>query len=106
MDDIAAKFLPRFASLARERLRNALEVAGTRRHASAAGVTRDMHALAGEAGLLGLDTVLTGARRAEAAARQYGASGSDGDAQALVDSLRELERAVATTTATTPTTGL
>lgn len=99
IDDIAAKFLPRFASLARERLRNALEVAGTRRKESAAAVTRDMHALAGEAGLLGLEAVLSAARRAEVAAKQFGASGADGDAQALLDLLRELERAVATITA-------
>ncbi len=57
-------------------------------------VVHEMHALAGEAGLLGLEGVIEFARSAEEAARRYGGSHNDGDAVALLTSLQDLERAV------------
>jgi HPt (histidine-containing phosphotransfer) domain-containing protein len=98
MDDLVAKFLPRFAALARERIRHALETATDRRRESATSVAHDLHALAGEAGLLGLGEVIGMARRAEAAAKTFGSGGTESDAIELEDCLRSLERAVADAT--------
>ena len=94
MDELVAKFLPRFSALARERLRHALLAATERRREGTAGIAQELHALAGEAGLLGLDAVLDAARRAEEAARRFGATGAEADAIAFADTVRGLERAV------------
>lgn len=94
MDELTARFLPRFAALAQQRLRRALEMAIDRRHERAEGVAHDLHALAGEAGLLGLEHVIGAARVAEDAARRFGTSGAEGDAVAFVEVLKNLERAV------------
>jgi hypothetical protein len=99
MDDLTAKFLPRFARLAHERLRKALESAIDRRRDRAEGVAHDLHALAGEAGLLGLEGVIGAARKAEEAARRFSNTGSEGDAVSFVECLKTLERAVADATA-------
>ncbi|HEY1690879.1 MAG TPA: Hpt domain-containing protein [Polyangiaceae bacterium] len=98
MDELVAKFLPRFAVLARDRIEGALRAAEGRRHDRAEAVAHDMHSLAGEAGLLGLEGVIVVARAAEDAARRFGGSGGDADAAAFVDCLRSLERAVAAAT--------
>jgi HPt (histidine-containing phosphotransfer) domain-containing protein len=98
MDELIAKFLPRFAALARQRVLVALEIARERRHGSAPQVVHDLHALAGEAGLLGLEQVIGVARRAEEAARRFAASRDDGDARGLHECLVQLERAVAEAT--------
>ncbi|MGH7297963.1 MAG: Hpt domain-containing protein [Polyangiaceae bacterium] len=95
MDELVARFMPRFAALARERLQVATRTAAERRHRDAEAVAHDLHALAGEAGLLGLEGVVGVARSAEEAARRFGGTGSEGDAQALAESVRTLEQAVA-----------
>jgi HPt (histidine-containing phosphotransfer) domain-containing protein len=95
MDHLTTKFMPRFAALARERLHKALQVAKDRRHERASGVVYDLHAIAGEAGLLGLDAVLVAARKAETAAREFGAGEPSADAvAAFVESLQFLEHAL------------
>jgi HPt (histidine-containing phosphotransfer) domain-containing protein len=94
MDELVAKFLPRFGTLARERLRRALDSASSRRHESAPDIIHDMHALAGEAGLLGLERVTGVARTAEAAAKRYRDSRADGDAAGLVACLERLSTEV------------
>lgn len=98
MDELVAKFLPRFAALARQRLQQAMQDARDRRRDRAPAVAHDLHALAGEAGLLGLENVIGIARSAEAAARQFGGSGTESDAIAFVSSLKNLEQAVAEAT--------
>jgi HPt (histidine-containing phosphotransfer) domain-containing protein len=98
MDELVAKFLPRFAALARERLRVAAGAAAARRPTDAEAVAHELHALAGEAGLLGLEGVIGVARSAEEAARRFGGSGSESDAAAFADSVRSLEQAVAEAT--------
>jgi HPt (histidine-containing phosphotransfer) domain-containing protein len=102
MDALTAKFLPRFATLARERLRGALESALDRRRDRADGVAHDLHSLAGEAGLLGLEGVIGVARQAEEAARRFASTGAESDAVSFVESLRNLERAVAEATTRAP----
>lgn len=89
MDDIRKRFLPRFTALAKERIRRGLKVATANDAEQAAHVARELHSLAGEAGLLGLSELLTLARRAEeAAAKLHGSPASAGGAaleQALLD---------------------
>ena len=65
MDDVLARFLPQFVTLARTRIAScrAAAVAGDR--AAVTTATRDLHTLAGEAGLLGLTAVVPLARDAE-----------------------------------------
>jgi len=94
MDELVAKFMPRFVTLARGRLRDALATAVERRHDRTDVAAHDLHSLAGEAGLLGLEGVIGAARKAEDAARRFGGSASEDDAIALVECLRVLELAV------------
>jgi hypothetical protein len=91
-----ARFLPRFAALARDRIARAMAVASTRDATRAPSVIGDMHSLAGEAGMLGLETVLQAAIAAESAARRFALEG--GDAPMLDRALRDLEEAVAAAT--------
>lgn len=102
MEQLVAKFLPRFTALARERLRKAGAIAAERRHEQAEAAAHDMHSLAGEAGLLGLEGVIPIARRAEEAARRFGATGGEAEAQALGECVMALERAVNEATAERP----
>lgn len=95
VDDMQARFLPRFMALAAERLRRALEVARGRRHQESLAVAGELHAMAGEAGLLGLAPVLAAARAAEGAAKRLAASRADADAERLAEALIALEGAVA-----------
>ncbi len=94
MDELVAKFLPRFAALAQSRLRAAMDAAVHGHHDRAEVTAHDLHSLAGEAGLLGLEGVIEAARTAEDAARRFGGSTSEEDTRAFVDCLKVLERAV------------
>jgi hypothetical protein len=90
------RFLPRFAALARDRIARGMAVASARDLARASSVIGDMHSVAGEAGMLGLEEVLRAAIAAETAARRFAADG--GDAPSLDSALRELQAAVAAAT--------
>jgi HPt (histidine-containing phosphotransfer) domain-containing protein len=94
MDELIAKFLPRFEALATERLRKGLEIASQRQHARAGEIVHDLHALAGEAGLLGLETVTALARGAEESAKRYRDQRAEADAAGLVERLEKLAAAV------------
>lgn len=94
MDDLLASFLPRFTELARTRLARSLEIVTARDHAGTAAIARDMHAVAGEAGLLGLSSIVPLARAGEEHAKRLRTSRADDDADALVASLTELQRAI------------
>ena len=94
MEELSAKFLPQFVKLARSRLTDALTAAGARDHQAAPGIARELHTLAGEAGLLGLYEVVPLARDGEQKARSLGASRAEADAELLVDVLRQLERVI------------
>jgi HPt (histidine-containing phosphotransfer) domain-containing protein len=94
MDDLSAQFLPQFLDLARARLTAAIKAAVARDHLAATTIARNLHTLAGEAGLLGLHDVVPLARDGEHKARSLGASRADADADLLVDALRQLERVI------------
>jgi hypothetical protein len=90
------RFLPRFAALARDRIARGMAVASAGDATSAPKVIGDMHSLAGEAGMLGLETVLQAAIAAESAARRFAAE--SGEAVSLDRALRDLQAAVAAAT--------
>ena len=94
MDDLLASFLPRFTELARTRLARSLEIVNARDHAGTVNVARDLHAVAGEAGLLGLASIVPLARASEEHAKRLRASRADEDADALLASLTELQKAI------------
>ena len=94
MDDLHAKFMPQFLELARSRVAAALKAATTRDHLAATTTARNLHTLAGEAGLLGLHDVIPLAREGEHKAKSLGASRTDADAELLVDVLRRLEKVI------------
>jgi HPt (histidine-containing phosphotransfer) domain-containing protein len=95
MDDLLATFLPRFTELATTRVLRSIETVKQRDHAGAATIARDLHAVAGEAGLLGLQTIVPLARASEEHAKRLRVSRTDEDAETLVASLDELQRAIA-----------
>jgi HPt (histidine-containing phosphotransfer) domain-containing protein len=94
MDDLLASFMPRFKDLAGTRLTRSIEIAEQRDHANLATIARDLHAVAGEAGLLGLAAIVPLARAGEEHAKRLRTTRSDADAVALVASLTELKRAI------------
>lgn len=96
MEDIKRKFLPRFAALAKERIRVGLEVAATVEGDQALVLARELHSMAGEAGLLGLTDLLALARAAEVAATQLHAARVPSKRTALQQALLDLHLAVAT----------
>jgi chemotaxis protein histidine kinase CheA len=93
-DDLAARFLPQFVALARARVDVALAAAARRDHGATTTTVRELHSLAGEAGLLGLHQVIPLARDGEHKAKLLRASQADADADALVAALRELDRLI------------
>jgi HPt (histidine-containing phosphotransfer) domain-containing protein len=94
MDDLSAKFLPQFLELARSRVTTAIKAAVARDHHATTAIARNLHTLAGEAGLLGLHDVVPLARDSEHKAKSLGASRAEADAELLVDALRRLERVI------------
>jgi HPt (histidine-containing phosphotransfer) domain-containing protein len=96
IEDLRARFLPAFVAAARERIVHALESLSTGRKPDAGLVARELHALAGEAAVLGVGEVATLARQGEAAARRWCASGNLEDEAACARSLYSLTGQVET----------
>mgnify|MGYP001548316951 CR=1 FL=1 len=94
IEDIEAMFLPRFAEAARTRLANATAATEKRDPAALAAVVRDMHSIAGEAGLLGLREVVPLALDGEARAKRLSTERSDQAAAAMTETIRALEAIV------------
>jgi HPt (histidine-containing phosphotransfer) domain-containing protein len=94
MDDLNAKFLPQFLDLARTRVAAAIKATVARDHLASTTISRNLHTLAGEAGLLGLHDVIPLAREGEQRAKSLGATRTEADAQLRVDVLRRLERVI------------
>jgi HPt (histidine-containing phosphotransfer) domain-containing protein len=93
-DELYARFLPQFIPVARGRVATALAAARRRDPTSSSTIVRELHTLAGEAGLLGLGDLVPLVRDCERKAKQLGVTGSDGDAEVMLAALRELERKV------------
>ncbi|HWO22798.1 MAG TPA: Hpt domain-containing protein [Kofleriaceae bacterium] len=100
MDELFKKFLPQFTELARDRLKRAYAAAASPDEPTLIAVIRDLHGIAGEAGLLGLGPIVKIARSAEEHAKRLRDGRSEAEAAAFVDALRalgaELEKVGAT----------
>ena len=94
MDDLHAAFMPRFLEVARARIAKARTATLEPGRDAVNATLRDLHALAGEAGLLGLTTVLALAREGEERARGLLATRTDDTISALASSLDELAKAL------------
>jgi HPt (histidine-containing phosphotransfer) domain-containing protein len=94
MEDLYAKFLPQFVTLARSRVAVAITVATQHDQAATTTIVRELHTLAGEAGLLGLGEVVPLARDCEAKAKALNRSRDVADAELLVAALRQLEQVI------------
>lgn len=90
MDDLYARFLPQFVALARTRLAHAISTASVRDDGAVTTTLRELHTLAGEAGLLGLRVLIPLARDCELKAKQLLISRADADVEVLVAALRQL----------------
>lgn len=94
MEDLYARFLPQFMLAARGRVATAVAAAGRRDHAANLTIIRELHTLAGEAGLLGLADLVPLARDCEHKTKLFDVSGDERDAAHLDAALRELARAI------------
>jgi HPt (histidine-containing phosphotransfer) domain-containing protein len=82
IDDIRAKFLPRFVASARERLERASKLIADGANA-APSIAADLHTIAGEASIMGLHDVAAMAREGEHAVRIVGGIDDAGIVMAL-----------------------
>jgi HPt (histidine-containing phosphotransfer) domain-containing protein len=94
IEEIRARFLPRFLDTARGRLARARDAVANPKAAEPATVAHEIHALAGEAALLELEEVARLARGAEQAARKWTATGEGDDVEGCRVALVALEDAV------------
>jgi HPt (histidine-containing phosphotransfer) domain-containing protein len=94
MEDLYAKFLPQFLAIARARLTTAVTAVNKRDGEAGPAIVRELHALAGEAGLLGLQQVIPIARACELKAKALRGGLADADADALLAALHELEQII------------
>src|SRR3954470_16849039 len=94
MEDLIATFMPKFAATARTRIAKSIDLATKRTPDGVPLIARELHAIAGEAGLLGLGTIVALARAGEEHAKRLRTTKSDADADALLGSLTELQGAI------------
>ena len=93
-DDFLARFMPKFTTIARARIARSIALANQRSAEQVPGIMRELHALAGEAGLLGLGTLVLLARAGEDHAKRLRATQAAEDAEVLLATLIELESAM------------
>jgi HPt (histidine-containing phosphotransfer) domain-containing protein len=105
MDDLIATFMPKFAAIAKTRIAKTIDLATQRTPEGVPTIARELHAIAGEAGLLGLGAIVALARSGEEHAKRLRTSRSDADADALLASLAELKTAIDGVTPTSGTGG-
>lgn len=105
MEDLIATFMPRFVAIATKRVALTLELAAKRTPESVTAIGRELHAIAGEAGLLGLEAIVALARTGEGLAKRLRTSRSDEDADALLASLTDLKSAIDRVAPTSPAIG-
>ena len=94
MDDLLASFMPRFTAVAMTRIARSIELAMQRNPEGVQAIARELHAIAGEAGLLGVGNIVVLARAGEEHARRLRTTRSYADADALLASLTELKQAI------------
>jgi HPt (histidine-containing phosphotransfer) domain-containing protein len=105
-DDLVARFLPQFLSLARARVASMIARVAGGNHAEIQKIMRELHTLVGEAGLLGLGDIVSVVRDCEKKAKELHVSRTEQNTEALVAALRQLERVVeGSATTNSPTAG-
>ncbi len=93
--ELYAKFLPQFTELARDRVQRAYEASARPDEPTLTVVARELHTIAGEAGLLGLAAIVPIARNAEEHAKRLRDDRAGADqAGAFVGALDELRAAL------------
>jgi HPt (histidine-containing phosphotransfer) domain-containing protein len=93
-DDFLARFMPKFTAIARQRIARSVELANQRSAEHVPAIMRELHAIAGEAGLLGLGAIVVLARSGEEHAKRLKTSRTSEDADVLLATLTELESAI------------
>jgi HPt (histidine-containing phosphotransfer) domain-containing protein len=94
MEDLIATFMPKFTAIAKTRIAKSLDLANQRTPDHVPTIARELHAIAGEAGLLGLVSIVALARNGEEHAKRLRISQDGADADALLASLTELKTAI------------
>ena len=94
MEDIQATFRHRFTATARARVAFAMDAATRTDYAAVQTAVRELHSLAGEAGLLGFSQFVPAAREGEDRAKRMCSDRTPASQEALVVTLRELERMI------------
>ncbi len=94
MEDIQATFRHRFTSTARTRVGFAMDAATRADHAAVQTAVRELHSLAGEAGLLGFSQFVPVAREGEDRAKRMFSERTPASQEAMIATLRELERMI------------
>lgn len=93
-DDFLARFMPKFTAIARQRIARSVALATQRAPEHVPAIMRELHAIAGEAGLLGLGTIVLLARSGEEHAKRLRTTLATEDADVLLATLTELESAI------------
>ena len=94
IDDLYEKFLPQFVELSKTRMERIEAGAAKADAASLTTAMRELHAIAGEAGLLGLAHLVPLARTAEEAAKHQRDARTEDNVAALGNALQELRTAL------------
>ncbi len=94
MDDIQATFRHRFTTTARTRVAFAMDATTRSDYAALQTAVRELHSLAGEAGLLGFSQFVPVAREGEERAKRMFSERTPATREAMTVTLHELERMI------------
>jgi PleD family two-component response regulator len=94
IEDLRARYLPRFITTAQERIRRGLELLAGTDADRGSRLAGELHTLAGEAGLLGLTEIAEHARSGERLAKDWSTGDSPSAMTSLARVLRALSRGV------------
>ena len=94
MDELLAKFLPQFLAQARVRVATAIATTTQRDRAAMSKTVRELHTVAGEAGLLGLTDVFPLVRDCEQKAKRLQDSSAEADVEVLLEALHHLKQVI------------
>lgn len=94
-DDIQTAFRDRFMAIARTRVAHVRAAATGESDSALATAVRELHSLAGEAGLLGFSQFVPVARQGEDCAKRMSSERSQASSDAMIAVVQDLERLLA-----------